>query len=480
VATASVADKDWELVADQLAAAAGEDGRSAGETCALLLAALGRRPPDSEAVRQHAENDRGDAAHSYFYDAESRISQVDGTQGNCSTATVCYVYDGDGLRVKKSSGTLYWRSVWGDVLAESDSQGNITNEYVFFGGRRIARISSGTVNYIYSDALGTVHTITDATGNACYDASFTPYGQEMLNPNISQTCSSNYKFTGDEYDSETGLYYAKGRYYNPRLGRFMSVDPLAGDITNPQSLNRYAYVLNNPTTLTDPTGLAPGGCMVAQLRGGPRPAVTCDEFDDHGCMIDFSAVPCNLSGGPDAESPCPDTGCFGLGGEWECDIQNSCGYGMFDHIPENIINIKGDPNGNAPQTQQNCEQEVQAAAQNALGQPVNYIGPTPGTQKSNAYNFDFFAPEYTGGGAFNLCGRYLPPGILGAVTGIGPSLHIVSQSGFCNPLGDPSDTGMVPGGFMFTAHIDSAFGFNPIGFVYHEIVDVLLKSNHGC
>ncbi len=62
VATASVAEEDWELVADELAAAAGEDGRSAGETCALLLAFAGRRTSESEAVRQHAENDRGVAA----------------------------------------------------------------------------------------------------------------------------------------------------------------------------------------------------------------------------------------------------------------------------------------------------------------------------------------------------------------------------------------------------------------------------------
>src|SRR5713226_3163999 len=54
--------EDWELVADELAAAAGEDGRSAGETCALLLAAVGRGASDSEAVRHHAENDRGVAA----------------------------------------------------------------------------------------------------------------------------------------------------------------------------------------------------------------------------------------------------------------------------------------------------------------------------------------------------------------------------------------------------------------------------------
>lgn len=81
-------------------------------------------------------------------------------------------------------------------------------------------------------------------------------GQETLNPNISQTCSSNYKFTGYEYDSETGLYHAKARYYNPRIGRFMSPDLLGGDTSDPQSLNRYAYVLNAPTFGTDPLGLS--------------------------------------------------------------------------------------------------------------------------------------------------------------------------------------------------------------------------------
>jgi len=67
-------------------------------------------------------------------------------------------------------------------------------------------------------------------------------------------CPSNYQFAGYWKDSETGLYYAEARYYNPRLGRFMSADPLGGSI-NPQSQNRYAYVLNNTENLIDPLGL---------------------------------------------------------------------------------------------------------------------------------------------------------------------------------------------------------------------------------
>jgi RHS repeat-associated protein len=188
----------------------------------------------------------GDGSYTYTYDAEQRIT---------SANSVSYTYDGNGFRVRKSSGTLYWRSLTGDVLAETDSSGNTQNEYVLFAGRRIAqRTSSGSVYFYYADTLGTIHTITNGTGTACYDATFTPYGQEMLNPNISQTCSSNYRFTGYEYDSETGLYYAKARYYNPRLGRFMTTDPLSGNVSNPQSINRYAYVSNNPTNAVDPSG----------------------------------------------------------------------------------------------------------------------------------------------------------------------------------------------------------------------------------
>ena len=61
--------------------------------------------------------------------------------------------------------------------------------------------------------------------------------------------------TGKERDSESGLDYFGARYNSSSMGRFMSPDPLGGDLTNPQSLNRYSYVLNNPLTNTDPTGM---------------------------------------------------------------------------------------------------------------------------------------------------------------------------------------------------------------------------------
>ncbi len=64
-----------------------------------------------------------------------------------------------------------------------------------------------------------------------------------------------WQFTSYERDTESNNDYAMARSHINRFGRFSSPDPLAGDVTNPQSLNRYAYVLNNPTNLTDPQGL---------------------------------------------------------------------------------------------------------------------------------------------------------------------------------------------------------------------------------
>ncbi|MGC1991428.1 MAG: RHS repeat-associated core domain-containing protein, partial [Candidatus Acidiferrales bacterium] len=189
--------------------------------------------------------------YGYTYDAENHLTQVTGT----GSGTWTYVYDGNGMRVEKSNasgGTLYFRSLSGATIAETDLSGNITSEYIFFAGQRIARRdANNNVYYYYTDQVGSTTTITTGTGSPCYDATFTPYGEEH---NTLNTCPQNYKFTGYERDPETGLDYAFARFYNSRLGRFMSADPLNGDTGDPQSLNRYAYVLNNSTNLNDPLG----------------------------------------------------------------------------------------------------------------------------------------------------------------------------------------------------------------------------------
>lgn len=266
-----------------------------------------------------------DAANAYFYDAEHRLIQVNGTLGSCSSATACYVYDGDGLRVKKSTGLLYWRSTAGDALAESNLSGGIQVERVFFAGRQIAAISSGTtVNYFFSDALGTNHTVTNATGTPCYDASFTPYGQEVLNPNISQTCSPNYRFTGYEYDSETGNYYAFARYYSSRLGRFMTPDPAQGSQDSCQSLNLYAYTSNIPTSFSDPSGLDSCPLVIAGTYDNPQ---------NSKAILDFAAQI-----GANVVFPLPSSGGFAS------DATNSYSSSSIAAVSDAIAASSG-PNG---------------------------------------------------------------------------------------------------------------------------------------
>jgi RHS repeat-associated protein len=70
-----------------------------------------------------------------------------------------------------------------------------------------------------------------------------------------RSVGNGYKFTGKQLDEESSLDYFGARYYNSAPGRFMSPDPLAGHTEDPQTLNRYAYVGNNPLSRTDPTGL---------------------------------------------------------------------------------------------------------------------------------------------------------------------------------------------------------------------------------
>jgi RHS repeat-associated protein len=349
------------------------------------------------------------------YDAENHL---------VNTANVIYTYDGDGKRVQKSNGKLYWYGTSSDPLAETDASGNTTADYVYFGGKRIAmlptnavsngsfevgvqgwsywgtgitaqlistpslcysgndclqlsnsdsgltgdtdnqlipvaigqtislsawvyqqsggsgaaywqlavfdansstvgiayvegspssstgtwvnetasytvptwatcpcyayiyaslntgsqsdvaRFDAATVNvsgsgasdalYYLTDHLGTSRVITNSAGSLCYDADFYPFGSERA---ITNSCPQNYKFTGKERDSESGLDNLGARYNASQMGRFMSPDPsglLAQKTIYPQSWNLYAYAMNNPLTFIDPTGL---DCVYANDAG---------------------------------------------------------------------------------------------------------------------------------------------------------------------------------------------------------------------
>ncbi len=153
----------------------------------------------------------------------------------------------------KTPGTLYWYGLRGEVLLETNNSGGNQTEYILFNGQRIARRDpSGTVYYYFGDRLGTSRIITASAGSVCYEADFLPFGAERV---LTDTCAQNYKFTGHERDPESGLDHTWYRQYATTLGRWTAPDPVMASPGQPQSLNRYGYVVNNPTNFRDCKGL---------------------------------------------------------------------------------------------------------------------------------------------------------------------------------------------------------------------------------
>jgi RHS repeat-associated protein len=196
-------------------------------------------------------NTLNDTHNSYTWNAESETK---------TAAGVNYTYDGDGDRVQKSNGKIYWYGAGTEILDESDGSGNITDEYVFFGGKRIAHrvVSGNAISYYGEDFLGTSRQIYTSTSTVCYDADFYPFGGERI---VTNTCAQNYKFEGKERDTETNNDDFGARYYSSAFGRWTSPDWSAipepvpyANLTSPQTLNLYAMASDNPETFADLDG----------------------------------------------------------------------------------------------------------------------------------------------------------------------------------------------------------------------------------
>jgi len=207
----------------------------------------------------------------YVYDAENHLLTAGG---------VTYTYDGDGKRVIKSGGKLYWYDVGGNVTTVTDLAGSNPDEYIFFNGARHAwRPSNGGTRFFHTDHLGSVRSITYNSGGGSWDAyEYYPFGGQVPIAWVPPNNPDNaYKFTGKERDSESGLDNSGARYYSSSVGRFMSPDPdnAGATIDAPQSWNAYSYVLNNPLNDIDPDGR--GDCpdqdpFTCTVTADPTPA----------------------------------------------------------------------------------------------------------------------------------------------------------------------------------------------------------------
>jgi RHS repeat-associated protein len=132
--------------------------------------------------------------------------------------------------------------------------------HVPLAGRTIAKYAgAGSPYFMHPNHLGSTTAVTNQTGNLIEGQLFYPWGQlwtyaQGLHDMRFASMGVREWFVSGEADQV--MDFTLFRTYQPRLGRWLSPDPIAGDILNPQSLNCYGYVLNNPTNLIDPLGLS--------------------------------------------------------------------------------------------------------------------------------------------------------------------------------------------------------------------------------
>ncbi len=218
----------------------------------------------------------GTSTMNYKYDAENRLVEV----LNGSTSVATYTYDVLGRRIRKNvnggADTGYLYDLAGRPIVETDGSGNYVRGEVFLGGRHLATYSANNTHFVYTNWMGTERvrtTYTDSLAQVCDwgDYGNSPSCTDANNSSTAADSISAHGYAGYEYDKESDLHHMWFRYYNPRLGRFMTTDPYGGsmDIGDPQSMNRYAYVGGNPTNFFDPLGLDCRPVLIT--RGGANP-----------------------------------------------------------------------------------------------------------------------------------------------------------------------------------------------------------------
>ncbi len=227
---------------------------------------------------------------SYTYQPYNRMT---------ATATATMGYDANGNLVQKGEGANYWRYGWDyenrmtmaatrkqtaryrydalgrrvhrylvgnkqntkfvydglDVVMDDDANGGITKYQNGLGIDDKLSLKNGSVTkYFLQDHLGSTVALTNASGIATEQTNYDSFG------NASSNLTTRYQYTGREYDSFSGFYYYRARWYDATLGRFVSEDPIrfaGGDV------NLYGYVRNQPLWYRDPRGLQPGADVMS-------------------------------------------------------------------------------------------------------------------------------------------------------------------------------------------------------------------------
>lgn len=231
--------------------------------------------PAAGSARPHAPTAAGGAGYSWnatgnlaartvsgqtetlTWDAERLLTLVDAPGGDTS-----FVYDADGARLMRRTATATTVYLEGHEITKTGTgAATAVRTYVFDKAPTAVRSSAG-VEFLATDNQGSVQlTVPIGATTPSKVRTYQPYGK----PRTTDNMVTDRGFIGQIEDRSTNLSYLNARYYDPVIGRFIAPDPVY-DLEHPQSVNPYAYGLNNPTAFTDPSGLIPEECRNGQLR----------------------------------------------------------------------------------------------------------------------------------------------------------------------------------------------------------------------
>jgi RHS repeat-associated protein len=184
--------------------------------------------------------------HVLHYDLENRLKGLKAS----GVVTASFGYDGDGRMVTATVGvtTTYYVGNYFELV------NGITHTYYYHGGKRIAMRDGSTLYWLLCDHLGSTSIVVAATSALTGELRYKAYGETRDGWGI--TTTTKYHFTGQREEGTIGLYFYNARWYDAALGRFVQADTVVPEPGNPQTLNRYSYVNNNPLKYVDPSGRA--------------------------------------------------------------------------------------------------------------------------------------------------------------------------------------------------------------------------------
>lgn len=185
------------------------------------------------------------------YDAIGRLAAV---ARGAEQMACTYNHEGSRVRMHITGGAEEFDQWTLDELLTI--QNGTAIGYIMDGSVRVAQLAlaAGTASFLHGDHLGSTALVTGMDGAILQRVHYDPFGAVLTNTIEAGAEGTTYLYTGANYDQWSELLYCQSRYYDPRIGRFLTPDTMVPELYNPQAWNRFSYVQNNPLRYTDPSG----------------------------------------------------------------------------------------------------------------------------------------------------------------------------------------------------------------------------------